>query len=322
MLKRFSGKPVYTEIPRLFLSQFFNLYPYATIHLSHWQFKTPRLLFFLPRGPSPFWTVPAKGKRAARLTGGEGGPTKGGVGFERSLRSQRGTARRRWWPETTGPRAQAGELVGDECSGLSKAIQVNPRARGASRDANESTHARNRRITHRGARSTFAGGRVKSGDLDPVSPARQSSIPRSGSFTEARRVSLEGYTGLEWLCWPVYGGGCSGGRWHVVCRGNTGDLVLRWGRERAGAYGWSLGWLYRRGRGQGTRAWLGAARGARGQALGVLWHVQVASNTWRCSSAHVQKLAEIANVRILTNIRRRPPPGTYGYLLYVSSKGR
>jgi hypothetical protein len=35
MLKRFSGKPVYTEIPRLFLSQFFNLYPYATIHLSH-----------------------------------------------------------------------------------------------------------------------------------------------------------------------------------------------------------------------------------------------------------------------------------------------
>jgi hypothetical protein len=42
----------------------------------------------------------------------------------------------------------------------------------------------------------LAGGRVKSGDLDPVSPARQSSIPRSGSFTEARRVSLEGRTGL------------------------------------------------------------------------------------------------------------------------------
>jgi hypothetical protein len=21
----------------------------------------------------------------------------------------------------------------------------------------------------------------------------------------------------EWLCWPVYGGGGSGGRWHVVC---------------------------------------------------------------------------------------------------------
>jgi hypothetical protein len=76
------------------------------------------------------------------------------------------------------------------------AIQVNPRARGASRGANESTHARNRRITHRGARSTFAGGRVKSGDLEPASPASQSLIPRSGSFTEARRVSLEGWTGL------------------------------------------------------------------------------------------------------------------------------
>jgi hypothetical protein len=67
-------------------------------------------------------------------------------------------------------------------------IQVNPRARGASWGANESTRARNRRITHRGARSMFAGGRVKSGDLDPASTARQSSIPRSRSFTEARRV--------------------------------------------------------------------------------------------------------------------------------------
>jgi hypothetical protein len=36
---------------------------------------------------------------------------------------------------------------------------------------------------------------MKSGDLDPVSPARQSLIPRSESFTEARRVSLEGQTG-------------------------------------------------------------------------------------------------------------------------------
>jgi hypothetical protein len=82
------------------------------------------------------------------------------------------------------------------CSGLSTAIYVNPRARGASQGANESTHARNQRITHRGARCTFAGGRVKSGDLDPASSVRQSSIPRSRSFTEARRVSLKGGTGL------------------------------------------------------------------------------------------------------------------------------
>jgi hypothetical protein len=37
---------------------------------------------------------------------------------------------------------------------------------------------------------------VKSGDLDPASSVRQSSIPRSRSFTEARRVSLKGGTGL------------------------------------------------------------------------------------------------------------------------------
>jgi hypothetical protein len=37
---------------------------------------------------------------------------------------------------------------------------------------------------------------VKSGDPELVSPARQSSIPCSGSSTEARRVSLEGRTGL------------------------------------------------------------------------------------------------------------------------------
>jgi hypothetical protein len=112
------------------------------------------------------------------------------------LRSQRGATRRWCWPESAGPRAQAGELVGGVCSGLSTAIQVNPRARGAPRGANEPTHARNRRLTHRGARSTFAGGRVKSGDLNPASPVRQSSIPRSGSFTEARRIYSKGWTGL------------------------------------------------------------------------------------------------------------------------------
>jgi hypothetical protein len=49
-------------------------------------------------------------------------------------------------------------------------------------------------MTHRGARSTLAGGRVKSGDRELDSPARQSLIPRSGSFTEACRVYSEGRT--------------------------------------------------------------------------------------------------------------------------------
>jgi hypothetical protein len=37
---------------------------------------------------------------------------------------------------------------------------------------------------------------VKSGDRELASPARQNSIPRSGSFTEARRVYSEGQMGL------------------------------------------------------------------------------------------------------------------------------
>jgi hypothetical protein len=55
-------------------------------------------------------------------------------------------------------------------------------------------------------------------------------------------------------------------------------------------------------------AWHDAGRA--GSASGVLWRVQGASNTWWCVSALVQKLAEIANVRILAKIRRRPLPGT------------
>jgi hypothetical protein len=64
---------------------------------------------------------------------------------------------------------------------------------------------------------------------------------------------------------------------------------------------------YRRGREQETRARLGAARG---RALGVLWRAQSASNRWKCSSALVQQLAEIASLRILAKIQRRPPFST------------
>jgi hypothetical protein len=55
----------------------------------------PDLFFFLPEIPPPFETVTAEGNRAARLIGGEGGPTKGGVSSRKSLRACRGTARRR-----------------------------------------------------------------------------------------------------------------------------------------------------------------------------------------------------------------------------------
>jgi hypothetical protein len=82
-------------------------------------------------------------------------------------------------------------------------------------------------MTHRGARSTLAGGRVKSGDRELASPARQGLIPHSGSVTEARRVYFEGQTRLgetllAGLRWRVFG-------WPRArrARGNAGDIVLR-----------------------------------------------------------------------------------------------
>jgi hypothetical protein len=65
-----------------------------------------------------------------------------------------------------------GGLIGGVCSGLLTTVEFNPRAQGASLGAKETTRARNRRKTHRGAQSTYAGDRVKSDDVDPVSPAR------------------------------------------------------------------------------------------------------------------------------------------------------
>jgi hypothetical protein len=82
-------------------------------------------------------------------------------------------------------------------------------------------------MTYRGARSTLAGGRVKSDDRELASPARQSSIPRSGSFTEARRVYSVGRTGLgEALLASLWWRGIG---WPQArrARGKAGDLVLR-----------------------------------------------------------------------------------------------
>jgi hypothetical protein len=76
-------------------------------------------------------------------------------------------------------------------------------------------------------RSTITGGRVKSGDRGLASPAKQSPIPCSGSFTEACTVSSEGQAwlgrallaGLWWrgIGWPRA----------RRARGKAGDLVLR-----------------------------------------------------------------------------------------------
>jgi hypothetical protein len=73
----------------------------------------------------------------------------------------------------------------------------------------------------------FTGDWVKSSDRGLASPARQSPIPCSGSFTEACTVSSEGrvwlgralLVGLRWR-----GIGWSRAR---RAQGNAGDLVLR-----------------------------------------------------------------------------------------------
>jgi hypothetical protein len=75
--------------------------------------------------------------------------------------------------------------------------------------------------------STLVGGRRESDDRGLASPAKQTSIPRSGSFTEVRSVLSEGRTGLgkAWL---------AGLRWQGLgwprtrrARANAGEFELR-----------------------------------------------------------------------------------------------
>jgi hypothetical protein len=82
-------------------------------------------------------------------------------------------------------------------------------------------------MTYRGTRSTLAGSRVKSGDRELASLARQSSIPRSGSFTEACTVYSEGRTRLGEALLAGLWGRVFGWPRARRARGNAGDLVLR-----------------------------------------------------------------------------------------------
>jgi hypothetical protein len=51
-------------------------------------------------------------------------------------------------------------------------------------------------MVHWITRSTHSGGVVNSGDRALASPAKQTSIPRSGSFTEVCSLVFDGWTGL------------------------------------------------------------------------------------------------------------------------------
>jgi hypothetical protein len=95
MFQRFYEKPVYTETHVLFLNQVFNLCPCGNYSYESLTVQTPPdFFFFLPEIPPPFETVTAEVNRAAQLTGGKGGPAKGGVSSGKSWRSRRGTTSR------------------------------------------------------------------------------------------------------------------------------------------------------------------------------------------------------------------------------------
>jgi hypothetical protein len=147
-------------------------------------------------------------------------------------------------------------------------------AQEASRGAKDATSARNRKKDHRGARSTCAAGWVKSGDVDPVSPVRYSSIPGSRSFTEVHRGYLEGRTGrgmarLAGLRWPWLA------RPLAPCSQGELRRTRAWVGSVARGVVWSRpGWLLQARTRCGRE--VGAARGcARGRsAEGVLWRAR------------------------------------------------
>jgi hypothetical protein len=113
-------------------------------------------------------------------------------------------------------------------------------------------------------RSMLTGGRVESGDRGLASPAKQTPIPCSGSFTEVCKVFSEGWTGLGRVL-------LAGLRWQgdraaadTPC---TGKRRWVWAPMRSSACGGvrskSLG-LYRCERGPWHRLGFGATRGTRG----------------------------------------------------------
>jgi hypothetical protein len=215
-------------------------------------------------------TVTAEGNRAVRLTGGERGPTRGEVGSGRFLRSQRGMARRRWWSKSAGPRAQAGELVGGECSGLTTAIPVNPMARGAPRGDVETMRAVKWKRAQRLTRSTCAGGAPNSGEHDcanPVAGVRGSSSGKlHGLPGELPRGLDRAEEGGKWLGH----GGCPraalAGRGEVA--GAMGELqgVWRGTKDATGKIAGHWGGLYSHGVGVVT----GQPRARGGSRTGML----------------------------------------------------
>jgi ribosomal protein L16/L10AE len=69
-----------------------------------------------------------------------------------------------------------GGLVRGTCSGLLTAVELNQSARRASREVSGAVGARNWNVAHHAVRSTRGGGRMESGDGNPVPPAKWCSV--------------------------------------------------------------------------------------------------------------------------------------------------
>ena len=104
------------------------------------------------------------------------------------------------WSELAGPRAQAGELVGGEEFGLSRAKLINQTGQGAALGAREDMGARNLTMAYRRARSTRVGGRPKSGEEDLGSPMKFCRVRALGKLHGPPTKLTEGQArlGSDW----------------------------------------------------------------------------------------------------------------------------
>jgi hypothetical protein len=181
--KWLNGKRLCNGVPGGCFQVFLQTSPWATIQMCRWQFrKPPGVPLNLTRGPSPKLTVPAAEERAEGLTGGETAPVRWPRVQWRSWGSRRCAGRRRGWSELAGPCAQAGELIGCEESGLSRAQLTNQMGQRASPGIKEGVCVRNWTTAHRIARSTCTGGRPKSGEDDLGSPVKLCRVREPGKL--------------------------------------------------------------------------------------------------------------------------------------------
>jgi hypothetical protein len=76
-------------------------------------------------------------------------------------------------------------------------VELNQTAWGASREVTSVVCARNRRVAHRVARSTCAGSRTKSGDVNPAPSTMWSSVQGLGELHCAPGRLAEGLVRME-----------------------------------------------------------------------------------------------------------------------------